>query len=283
MERILDGTLKSIPVVNTSQFDSIKPLDGDMIYVREYPFRTATVEGAVIKPGTYTMAPGETFSDLIDKAGGYTLNAYPFGAVYQNDDALTVNKKAKDILYFEFLDSIISMSQQSLGTSIDLAPLLALTEELKSAAVNGRIVVNINEDFNGDRIRVKDGDSVIIPEKTNNVYVYGEVSVEGAVLYESNSNINYFVNKSGGYKNMADFESIYILHPNGETQRYSETRNIFERQPADNIKIYPGSIIFVPRKLDSAATRRIAAQAYVSILGNIGIALASLSSLNKNN
>ena len=44
--------------------------------------------------------------------------------------------------------------------------------------------------------------------------------------------------------------------------------------------MYPGSVIFVPRKLDNSATRRLATQAYVSILGNLGIALASLSAIN---
>ena len=33
LERILDGTLKTIPVVNTSQFESIEALDGDLIYI----------------------------------------------------------------------------------------------------------------------------------------------------------------------------------------------------------------------------------------------------------
>ena len=37
-----------------------------------------------------------------------------------------------------------------------------------------------------------------------------------------------------------------------------------------------------PRGIDDSATTRLAAQAYVSILGNIGIALASLSSINNN-
>lgn len=50
-----------------------------------------------------------------------------------------------------------------------------------------------------------------------------------------------------------------------------------------DIKVYPGSIIFVPRKLDESTPRRLATQAYVSILGNLGIALASLSSINNNN
>ena len=128
-------------------------------------------------------------------------------------------------------------------------------------------------------INIREGDTLIVPERTNSVFVYGEVSSEGAVAYTPNEGVEYFVNKSGGYKRFADNESIYILHPNGETQRYARQRNLFANEPR-NLNMYPGSVIFIPRKLDNTATRRLAAQAYVSILGNLGIALASLSAIS---
>jgi len=131
-----------------------------------------------------------------------------------------------------------------------------------------------------DLYNIKEGDELFVPERNNVVYVYGEISSEGAVMYSDNQDVEYFVEKSGGYKKFADNESIYILHPNGESQLYRSKRNIFERSPKSEIKIYPGSIIFVPRALDESAPRRLAAQAYVSILGNLGIALASLSAIS---
>ena len=282
LERILDNKIKSIPIVSLSQFNSIKPIDGDHIYIRDFPYRSATVSGAVLKPGRYTMAPGETIYDLIAKAGGYSENAYPFGAIYENDDARIINIKAKEILYKEFLDNIIAMSQQNVGDRFDLTPILGLIQEIKNSESNGRIVVDLNNDEMKHVIRVSDGDSLNIPEQTNNVYVYGEVSSEGAVMFDENQNLNYFINKSGGFKQYADAESIYVLHPNGETQRYSTKRNIFESQPKSNVEIFPGSVIFVPKKLDDSVSRRLATQAYVSILGSLGIALASLSTINNN-
>ena len=92
----------------------------------------------------------------------------------------------------------------------------------------------------------------------------------------------HYINKSGGFKSLADERSIFILHPNGETQRYMRKKNIFASQPEDGVKIYPGSVIFIPREMDQTVANRLSAQAYVSILGNLGIALASLSSINNN-
>ena len=277
LERLQDGALKTIPIPNDSYFESINVEDGDLIYFREYPYRQAKISGAVLKPGSYTLAAGDTINDLIKKAGGYTENAYQFGAVYLNEDAKAVNELSKEILYQEFLDNIIALSQQNIAG--DLTPIVKLTEEIKDTEANGRVVIDLLNESSIDRYKVKEGDELFIPEMNNVVYVYGETSSEGAVMFSENKGVEYFVDKSGGYKKFADNESIYILHPNGESQLYRSKRNIFESRPKSEIKIYPGSIIFVPRALDESAPRRIAAQAYVSILGNLGIALASLSSI----
>ena len=280
LERLFEGSLKTIPVPNDSYFEAINVQNGDSIYIREYPYRQAKITGAVLKPGSYTMAAGETINDLIKKAGGYTENAYQFGAVYLNDDAKAVNELSKEILYQEFLDNIIAASQQNIGGNFDLTPIVKLTEEIKNTEPNGRVVIDLLNDTTIDLYNVKEGDELFVHEKNNVVYVYGEISSEGAVMFSENKGIDYFVDKSGGFRKFADKESIYILHPNGESQLYRSKRNIFENSPKSEMKIYPGSIIFVPRVLDDSAPRRLAAQAYVSILGNLGIALASLSAIN---
>ena len=279
LERILDGTLKTIPVRNDRQFKTIEAEDGDLIYVREYPFRQAKISGAILKPGTYTMAEGETINDLLQKAGGYTENAYQFGAVYLNEDAKKINELSQEVLYQEFLDNILRLSEQNV-MGADLTPMIALTKEINNTEANGRVVIDLLNEETIDRYYIKDGDELIIPETNNIVYVYGETSSQGAVIFSENKDVEYFVNKSGGFKKFADNKSIYILHPNGESQLYRSKRNIFETQPKGQIKIYPGSIIFVPRELDNSAPRRIATQAYVQILGSLGIALASLSAIN---
>ena len=281
LERVLDGSIKSLPIRNISQFEDIDPVDGDLIYIREYPFREASILGAVLKPGTYLMAEGETLDDLIMKAGGYTDSAYPFGAIYENEDAKLVNKKANEVLYNEFLDNIIAMSQQSVGEKFDITPIISLIKELQGSEPNGRIVVDLVND-SGQSQNIKIGDTLLIPEMTNVVYVYGETPNEGAVMYYPNEGVDYFIKKSGGLKKYADSQSIYVLHPNGETDRYSSKRNVFESKPNSQVKVYPGSVIYIPRKLDDQAARRLATQAYVSILGNLGIALASLSTINNN-
>tara|TARA_B100000780_G_scaffold70804_1_gene47329 strand:- start:34 stop:915 length:882 start_codon:yes stop_codon:yes gene_type:complete len=281
LERILDGTLKTIPIRNEIQFETIKAIDGDSIYIREYPYRSAKISGAVVKPGSYTMAAGETINDLIEKAGGTTENAYLFGGLYLNEDAKAVNKKSKQLLYELFLDNILSMTEKAAGgDSFDPSAIIGLAQELKKSEPNGRVVIDLLDEGSLNLNQIKDGDELIIPENNNVVYIYGEVSSEGAVMFDQNQELDFFINKSGGFKKSADLRSIYILHPNGESELYSNKRNIFESSPKNEIKIYPGSIIFVPRVLDVSTPRRLAAQAYISILGNLGIGLASVAALS---
>ena len=281
LDRILDGKVKSLPIQSIKQFKNIIANDGDKIFVRKHSFRSVNIEGAVLKPGRYLVAEGESIKDLINKSGGYTENAYPFGAVYENQTALSINKMAKEILYTKFIDNIITVSQKNPAGGFDLSSIIELTQNLKDTTPNGRIVIDLIDEA-GESLVIKDGDTLTIPEKPNHIYIYGEVSYEGALKFDSSKNLEYYISKSGGLKENADDNAIYVLHPNGDTQRSTIRKSLFQGSPDDALKLYPGSVIFVPRGIDNSATQRLAAQAYVSILGNIGIALASLSSINNN-
>ena len=281
LDRILDGKVQSLPIRNIKQFNDIIANDGDKIFIRKHSFRSVDIQGAIKMPGRYLLAEGESISDLIQKSGGYTDNAYPFGAIYENKNALETNKMAKDKLYAQFIDNIITISQKNPVGGFDMSSVVDLTQTLKNSTPNGRIVIDLEGDLENS-ILLKDGDSLTIPEKPSHIYIYGEVSYEGALKYESNGTLDSYISKSGGFKDNADKNAIYVLHPNGDTQRTQLKKSLFQNSPTAKLELYPGSIIFVPRKIDNSATTRLAAQAYVSILGNIGIALASLSAISDN-
>ena len=281
LDRILDGKIQSLPIRNANQFKTIMSKDGDSLYIRRHTFRAVNIEGAVLKPGRYLMSDEESLDDLIEKSGGFTKNAYPFGAVYENQNAFMINAMAKDKLYQEFIDNIITVSQKNPMGS-DLTSMVELTENLKDSMPNGRVVIDFLDENATESLVLKDGDRITIPEKSDHIYIYGEVNYEGALKFDDSGDLDFYINKSGGLKENADEKGIYVLHPNGDSQRASLTKSLFQNAPSDKMILYPGSIIFVPRSIDDSASNRLAAQAYVSILGNIGIALASLSSINNN-
>lgn len=277
--RLLDGEIQDIEIKSISQFDNIKVRDFDRVYVRNHSFRDVKISGAVLRPGSYKLVEGDTILDLIEKSGGYTKNAFPNGIMYFNDDAYKISQAAIKKLYQDFLDELFQLMQLSAQTELDVASLVGVGQEIRSVEPNGRIVLDIMDDTNP--VLLKNNDTIFVPEKTSNIYIFGEILYEGSMLYKEGANLDYYLSEASGVKDSADLKSIYILYPNGRTAQLSKKRNLFAAQP-HNANIEPGSIIYIPRKLDNSLSNRLTAQAYATILGNIGLSLASVSAINNN-
>lgn len=278
LERVSSGEIRQIPIANIAEFNNISSRDGDSIFIRRYPFRKILVEGAVLNPGSYLLKEGESILDAITKAGGFTKNAYPFGGIYENENTKDLNKMALEKLYENFLDNLLTINQQSVSSDTDFTSTLELTSILKDAEPSGRVVADFVDVNQTNPLLVRDGDKITIPEYVDQVYIYGEVSSEGSAKYSLGNSLQYYLDKKGGLTENADSKGIYVLSPNGETARISLNRNVFQSQ-AGNVEIFPGSVIFVPRKVDSSNMARMTAQAYATIIGNLGVSLASLSVL----
>lgn len=280
LERIVNGRVAQIPIIGIDGLSELFFNDSDILFVREYPFRKVEIKGAVQNPGVYLMNEGDNMFDAIAKSGGYTINAYPFGGVYQSKEAHEINEMAAEELYQDYLDELINLSQSNISNPPILSEeSVAITEDLKELDVTGRVIADFINTEQTDPILVKDGDIIIIPEITNQVYIYGEIASEGAALFSQGLDAEYYINKKGGIKKTGDKKAIYVLHPNGESQLLTKNKNIFTNQLNEKIEIYPGSVIFVPKKIDTGYSARMRTQTYVTILGQLGVSLASLSVL----
>ena len=275
--RISDAEVLSMPIANISQFDNITSRDGDRIFVRRNSFRDVKISGAVIRPGNYKMTEGQTIFDLIESAGGYTQNAFPEGAVYLNEQAAQINANAITKLYDEFTDGLIDILHKS-SVEMDITPVIELSQQIKNSTPNGRIIIDLLDD--SSQIVVKENDSIFIPEKNSSVFIFGEVLNEGALIYNRGANLEFYLNEASGLKEQANAQSIFIIYPNGQTKQFNRKRNLFASK-SQEITIKPGSVIYVPRKIDDTVASRITAQAYATILGNIALAIASVNSINK--
>lgn len=281
LDRIVGGRVTRAKVKSIDELKNVASIHKDVVNIRRFKFRDVSISGSVNNPGSYLMNEGETVYDLIIKAGGYSKNAYPFGGIFINQNAKEVNQLANEKLYRDLLTLI--MNQSSASPETDLTPLITLATDLKDTKVTGRIQVELdlqklqsNPSLN---TILQDGDEIIIPELVNHIYIFGEISNQGTVLYDEEKDINYYINKQGGFLNSADRDAIYVLLPNGESVRLENRKNLFMNYNDSDITIYPGSVIFVPRKINSEYLRRQSIQAYATILGNIGVSVASLAVL----
>jgi len=127
---------------------------------------------------------------------------------------------------------------------------------------------------------LEDGDQIIIPYISQQVYIYGEVNNIGTVRYEPGKSVSYYLENSGGIVDTADSKNIYVVHPNGKTERLDRysSRLSFINSP-ENISVYPGTIIFVPRKSSLKNPAQIAS-IWSPVISSLALSLASLSAIN---
>ena len=282
VKRVSSGKSQVINL-KLAELNSFNFVDNDSIYIREFKTDTITILGSVMNPGTYKLKRGTRLSDAIISAGGYDLTAYPFGGYLENKKALEVNITAKERLYEKFITNLITNGSTANQDS-ETGNLLL---QLKETEPTGRIIAEFDLDLIKNNTSLdtilEDGDMLLIPQITQQVFVQGEVGNSGAIRYVPSMGIDFYINKSGGYLKTADKENLFIIHPNGETENMnSSARLSFIVQDSDRKLIYPGSVIYVPQKTNFATSLQLAS-IWAPIISSVALSLTSLSVLNNTN
>jgi len=282
VERLNKEEVDFINIANVKDLSSIKPVAGDRLNVRSYVRKSVTITGAVKTPGTYIIARDDTLLTLIEKAEGYRDDAYPFGGILINKRAAEINADAVDKLYNTYVQKLISKGD-ALFASESLPFIL---EELKKSKISGRVMAEFDLDVIMATPQLDtsldDGDSIIIPTTTQQIYIYGEVNNPGTTRYTPGQSIQKYLEFSGGVLESADNKNIYVVHPNGELNRVSGTSRLsFLDSRGEDILIYPGSVIYIPRKVNSRDPAMVAS-IWAPIVSALALSITSLSVLDKN-
>ena len=274
---------ENISFIKISDLDQLSYLDvksSDRLNVRAFERRTVTISGAVKTPGVYTISKGETLSSLIGKAEGYKDNAYPFGGVLINETALALNEIAAEKLYKSFVQKLITKGD-ALFASESLPFIL---DELKKTEISGRVmaefdldVIEANKDLD---TTLDNNDQIIIPIKSEQVYIFGEVNQPGAIRYKSSQNVAQYIADAGGALESSDINNTFIVHPNGEVNRVSNGSRLSMLNNRNNdFLIYPGSVIYIPREVKSRDAS-VTASIWAPIVGSAATSITALSVLN---
>jgi protein involved in polysaccharide export with SLBB domain len=270
-----------IEIVDFKKINSIEVQSSDNLNIRAFDRRIAIISGAVNRPGSYTIVPGETLSSLIKKADGYKDNAYPFGGVLNNTKALELNTLAKEKLYTSFVQKLITKGDQLFASE----SLPFILDELKRSEVTGRIMAEFDLDVIEANpsldTTLDNGDEIIIPIKAEQVYIFGEINQSGAVRYQPSKDINYYISSVGGLLESSDRKNIFVVHPNGEINKLNNLNRLsLLNNRSNDILIYPGSVIYVPREVKSQDAAVIAS-IWAPIVSSAATSITALSVLNK--
>jgi polysaccharide export outer membrane protein len=236
------------------------------------------ISGQVQFPGTYYVRPGERLSDLIARSGGYTQEASLNGAIFTRE-AVRVQERARarelaDLVKQAVVGSYLTDEVNQIGQG----SLNFITSELENYEGLGRLVIDLPRALAGDQvadIELNEGDELILPKRSNSVFVYGEVRRPSSHKFESSRDLQDYLALAAGLSARADKKSIYLLKANGSVA--ASKAGWFSARKVANIE--PGDTIIVPVDTQYRASLPFWRDV-VSIVYQGAVAVAAIQGLN---
>ncbi len=265
--------------IDRNSISSITPKPGSSFYVPFNNFKEIELTGQVKRPGKYTITENDTISSIINRAGGYKTNAYPFGGLLSRKSVIEFEKKMHERFYKDLVSALATdIRSQAIQNGGGSEAIPALLMEIKDHKPSGRLqaefdLMKINQDPSLDT-RLEDRDKIHIPSLQKVVYVFGEVRNPGSIQYKSGDNVNSYINRAGSYSFYADKKYTILVSPDGSSSPISQ--GLFG---IDGNTVYPGSLIYVPRKIGQYDG--ISLVSVISpIFSSFALSLASINALD---
>ena len=239
--------------------------NGDVLTIRQVEGwndlgASIEIKGEVKHPGRYGIQPGEQLSTVLEQAGGFTRQAYPYGALLERSDVRQMEMKS-----YADLIARVRQSQNALLTKISTtsdrdqklsgqAAYQQWQSTLDTLVDNppiGRVVIRISADIRRWAnspldIQVRAGDVLIVPKRPSAVMVQGQVYNPTAVAFRPGKSAKWYLSQAGGPSTTANKKAIFVIRANGSVVG-SEGFSLWRGNPLD-ATLYPGDTIIVPEK-----------------------------------
>ena len=239
--------------------------NGDVLTVRQvegWDNLGASVEirGEVKHPGRYGIKPGETLSSVLEQAGGFTSQAYPYGALLERNDVRQIQMRSYENLIERLRESQNNV-QMKLQTVTDQDQKLALQAGYEQGQTTlhtlvdnppiGRVVIHISRNIrhwarSPEDIEMRAGDVLIIPKRPSSIMVEGQVYSSTAVAFEPGRSAKWYLRQAGGATTLANKKAIFVIRADGSVVG-SRGFSLFSGNPLD-ATLYPGDTVVVPEK-----------------------------------
>ncbi len=215
---------------------------------------TVALEGELQFPGDYRVRRGETLAEVIERAGGFTNDAFVEGAVFLREALKEREQQQIEDLARRLEADLGSLSLQSASTngSDTLSTGRVLLQQLRGTEAVGRLVIDISDyrdlgKTDAATVELRDGDRLLVPTKPQVVSVLGETQQNTSHLYRPNLSRDEYINLSGGLTRRADRKLIYVVRANGAVVAANRSKWFGRR---GNVDIRPGDTIVVPLDID---------------------------------
>ncbi len=239
-----------------------------------------TLRGEVRFPGTYAIKRGETLTQLIERAGGFTDHAFIEGAIFTREELRKQEQERKKILAQELQREVAGNMLTGTGdTRVSYNEVRTLLADLLSVEPVGRLIMDLPKLLagnGGSNVQLKDGDTLHVPSRKDSVSIMGEVQMATSYRFDPELTVNEYIERSGGTKEKADEDRIYIVKANGAIERYEGGSSWFSF--SNNSQLGPGDTIIVP--MDTTYMENLELWSKVTgIIYNSAVALAAINGI----
>jgi protein involved in polysaccharide export with SLBB domain len=259
----LDIALASLANGDATEDVSLRP--GDVLTIRQKTGwknmgASVAVDGEVMHPGTFGVEPGEHLSSVLERAGGYTPQAYPYGAVLMRREVRDLETKNQDALITRLKAEREQLKLLPEGdTDQKNAKLNAIAQtdsQLSQLATNapvGRVVIHIDKNIKEWKntaadITLRDGDTLVVPKKANVVMVNGQVFNPTAINAVPGHSAKWYLSQAGGLTPLADKKAVFVVRADGSViSAKNNNDNWWSGNPLD-APLRPGDTLVVPEK-----------------------------------
>lgn len=279
IERLNKDTLKTTLVPfdlgklvlkhDTSQDLELEPGDvvsvfseGDIHVPIAEQTKLVRLDGEFVHAGVYSVQPGETLRQLVERAGGITSNAYLYGSEFTRESTRVVQQARID----EYVQNLgmriqrgnLALAASGVSSPQDLASGNAaqnserdLLASLRQVRATGRIVLQFKPDSTGidtlPNINMEDGDRFIVPHVPEMVNVVGAVYDQNSFLYAPGRRIGTYLQLAGGPNKDADRPHEFIIRADGEVVSNESSKGLWGSE-FHGLRVNPGDTIVVPEK-----------------------------------
>jgi protein involved in polysaccharide export with SLBB domain len=218
-------------------------------------------------PGSFGIHPSERLSAVLERAGGFGPNAYPYGAVLMRREVRELETKS----YLELIERV-KLEQVHLKALPDndtdqrnaKATAIGQTEvSLSALQANppiGRVVIHIQADMKEWKntqadLAMRDGDVLVIPKKANVVMITGQVFNPTAVSYRTGQSAKWYLSQAGGLTGIADRSAVFVIRGDGSVIAAKNNGGGWWKGDPMDTPLKPGDTIVVPEKAPKVGTR----------------------------
>lgn len=260
----------------------------DLLTIRSVPQwssqEAVILQGEVRFPGRYPIRRGETLTSVISRAGGLTDLAFAEGVVFTRENlkereaqqiAALTSRLERDMAAMAVQRSQVDL-QSSSAQSLSVGQ--SLLAELRNTKPVGRLAIDLPQVLaakpgSAADILLKDGDRLVVPRRSQEVTVLGEVQTATSHLYQPGLSRSDYVGMSGGTTQKADTGRIYVVKANGQVVASSKSRWFGDAgkdiRPGDTIVVPVDTERLPPLPMWSAVT---------TIIYNLAVAVAAVNS-----